>query len=262
MIKRVFLIALLSTPTALAQTTLSAMSFNIHHGESVAGQLELEAIADVIRTHTPDVIGLQEVDRHFSERSAFRDQAADLARMLEMNHCFGANLDSPSETPGQPRSQYGTAILSPHPLENCHNTLLPQQGEDEQRGLLGATVERGGQRFHIYTTHLQHDSEAARQQQADAIVAELEKPATRTILMGDLNATPKSAEITTLTTHLQDSWIGAGRGSGATYPAEAPDSRIDYVLASGDLRAIQAEVIKTQTSDHRPVLVTFSISPD
>lgn len=251
-------LTMLSITFAQNPQTITVMSYNIHHGESVAGTLDLDAIASVIRAHEPDIVGLQEVNRHFSERSAFRDQAAELASRLGMNHCFGANLDSEGETPGSPRAQYGTALLSPHPLEACDNTLLPRQGEDEQRGLLGGTITLSGQTFRAYTTHLQHDSEVARLEQANAILAAISENAERTFLLGDLNATPDSPEISILTRRFADSWH-AGHETGFTYPAEAPESRIDYVLATRDLRPIRATVPRSEVSDHLPVVAVFSL---
>lgn len=229
MLKTMLMTIPLTLPSAGVQkpsTTLNVMSYNIHHGESVAGTLELEAIADVIRTYKPDIIGLQEIDRHFSERSDFRDQAADLAKLLGMQHCFGANLDSESETPGKSRAQYGTAILSPHLLTKCQNILLPRRSEDEQRGLLGATVTFGSWTFRAYSTHSQQGSEAARLEQVDAILAAIPQNAQKTLLLGDLNTTPEAREIKLLTRRFDDSW-SAGRGVEFTYPAEAPESRID-----------------------------------
>ena len=51
------------------------MSYN-----SEAGNHDSNRIADVIRASTPDVVGLQEVDVHWAERSNFADQATVLGR--------------------------------------------------------------------------------------------------------------------------------------------------------------------------------------
>jgi endonuclease/exonuclease/phosphatase (EEP) superfamily protein YafD len=63
---------------------------------------------------------------------------------------------------------------------------------------------------------------------------------------------------------LRDVWPQCGRGDGLTYPADRPTKRIDYVFLGGTLRCTAAEVVDTQVSDHRPLLVTLagSIGPE
>lgn len=50
----------------------TVMSYNIHHGVGLDNQLSLERIAGVIRDAGADIVGLQEVDRFYGERSGFR----------------------------------------------------------------------------------------------------------------------------------------------------------------------------------------------
>lgn len=104
---------------------LTVMSFNIHHGVGVDGLLNLQRVADVIKTEGVDVVGLQEVDRHWGERSDFVDQAAWLADELDMHVVYGANLDLDPAQPGEPRRQYGTAILSERPIRDWTTPTCP-----------------------------------------------------------------------------------------------------------------------------------------
>jgi endonuclease/exonuclease/phosphatase family metal-dependent hydrolase len=54
---------------------LSMMTYNVHHAQRAGDRLDLDRIAEVIRSQEVQVVGLQEVDRHWSERSEFVDQA-------------------------------------------------------------------------------------------------------------------------------------------------------------------------------------------
>ena len=54
---------------------MTALTYNIHHGEGVDGRLDLERIADVIRSSGADVVFLQEVDRG-TQRAGGVDQVA------------------------------------------------------------------------------------------------------------------------------------------------------------------------------------------
>ncbi|PSK98221.1 endonuclease/exonuclease/phosphatase family metal-dependent hydrolase [Haloactinopolyspora alba] len=247
-----------STPAATADPSardrpLSVMSFNIHHGVGTDGRLDLQRIADVVKSEGADVVGLQEVDRHWSERSDFVDQAAWLARELNMHVVYGANLDRDPREPGAPRRQYGTAILSERPIRDWDNTFLPQYEGSEQRGLLRAHINVRGIWIQVYNTHLQHDDAAERLDQVAAVEELIGEPDESVILLGDLNATPRSPEIGELMDGLVDSWEEAGVGDGSTYPGDDPRTRIDYVLTSGDVVTRTAAVVATDASDHRPV---------
>jgi endonuclease/exonuclease/phosphatase family metal-dependent hydrolase len=233
---------------------LTVLSFNIHHAAGPDGVVDLDRLAAEIRRSRADVVGLQEVDRHFSERSGWADQPAELARRLRMHVVYGANLDRDPLAPGQPRRQYGTAILSRYPIVSWENTLLPKaRPEEEQRGLLEAVVDVRGLEVRAMTTHFQHNNAESRVLQAEVVAGAVRSSREPVVLTGDLNAIPDTPEITTLTAILTDTHEAAGRGDGATYPVEAPTSRIDYVLTSEALPLVST-VLATESSDHLPVL--------
>jgi endonuclease/exonuclease/phosphatase family metal-dependent hydrolase len=238
---------------------LRVATYNSHHGAGPDGVLDLEHVAQAVHAMRVDVIGLQEVDRHWGERSAFVDQAAWLRDRLGMHLAYGANLDLDPLQPGQPRRQYGTAILSRHPILSWRNTQLPRFDDHEQRGLLEAIVNVRGTRVRVANTHLQHDNNLEREAQAARIVELLGADARRTVLVGDLNAVPGTPEIRTLTGVCADVWPAAGTGDGFTFPAVLPDRRIDYVLASPDVRPQRAEVPATDASDHLPVVADYLV---
>jgi endonuclease/exonuclease/phosphatase family metal-dependent hydrolase len=241
------------------EVSLRVATFNIHHGAGPDDVLDLEHVAKVIETMRADVVGLQEVDRHWGERSDFVDQAAWLADRLDMRVVYGANLDLDPAEPGQERRQYGTAILSRYPITSWSNTYLPKFDDHEQRGLLVANLRVRGVPVRFANTHLQHNDNLEREVQAAKIVELLGDNPTRTILTGDLNAVPGTPEISILTDVFNDTWELAGEGDGYTYPAENPDRRIDYVLTSRDIDVHHAEVVNADASDHRPYFADITI---
>jgi endonuclease/exonuclease/phosphatase family metal-dependent hydrolase len=256
-----------TSATALAEPAtpdrpVRVMSYNIHHGQGVDGRLDLERIAQEIRDSDADVVGLQEVDRHWSERSDFADQAAELARMLRMHVVYGANLDRDPLAPGEPRRQYGTAILSDAPIHDWRNTLLPRTGDLEQRGLLEALVTVRGVPVRVFTTHLQHNSQQERIAQIAAVREIIGVPQESVVLTGDLNARPDTPEIDAITEDLVDAWAEAGVGDGYTLSAENPYARIDYVMHSDDVVARTAAVLSTDGSDHLPVIADLALPGD
>ncbi len=76
--------------------------------------------------------------------------------------------------------------------------------------------------------------------------------------MGDFNDEPGSPTWTRLTTVLTDVWAAVGSGDGFTIPVDAPTKRIDWILVRG-LDPVSAEVLKTEASDHLPVVATLRV---
>jgi endonuclease/exonuclease/phosphatase family metal-dependent hydrolase len=229
---------------------LRVMSFNIRHGEGMDGQVSLQRIADVVRTAQADVVGLNEVDRRLP-RSGFTDQAARLAKMLDMQRAFEPNMR------WYLLAEYGNAILSKYPIKKIENHLLPRIGNNERRGVLVAELDVAGQRVNVMATHLAlTDEERIQQTKRIAGIAQaLEGPV---ILLGDFNAEPNSPEMETLTTKFQDVLAGAGP-EGMTFPSNDPDTRIDYVLVRSVAGVKSARVLDSLASDHRPVLAEVKI---
>jgi endonuclease/exonuclease/phosphatase family metal-dependent hydrolase len=242
--------------------SLRAMTFNIRHGNGLDQRVDLARTAGVIRAARPDVVGLQEVDRHFGDRSGLLDQAQWLAAALSMHLAYGANLDFDPPAAGRPRRQFGNALLSRHPVLNSENILLPRAGGHEQRGLLRGQIEAGGRHWQVYTTHLQPNDPAERLAQAHAVAGRIGAPDHPLILLADLNATPGMPETRALTGGLVDPWPTAGGWCGNTFPTPFPYRRIDYVLHSGACRAQAARVVGSLpariASDHLAVVVDIA----
>ncbi|TDD30757.1 metal-dependent hydrolase [Kribbella turkmenica] len=238
---------------------LTVMTYNIHHGAGYDGVLDLERIAVLIEKSGADVIGLQEVDRHWSERSNRVDQPAWFAKRLNMHYGYAANLDLPPLNPGEPNRQYGTAILSRYPIKDFTNTLLPKYPGQEQRGLAVATIKVRGVELRFANTHLTHNNNAERLEQAQKVVSVLGASEQPTMLVGDLNARPDAPEIKTLTALLSDTWVDVGTGPGYTSPAENPTARIDYLLHSSRVTPKKAAVPVSPASDHLPVVASYTV---
>jgi endonuclease/exonuclease/phosphatase family metal-dependent hydrolase len=239
----------------VAGVRVTVGTFNIHHGVGTDARLDCARTAAAIERMDVDVAGLQEVDRCWSHRSTFADQARYLAERLGVHLAFTASLRHRGErdVPGE----YGVALLSRHPVLRTRSMLLPRPRGGEQRSLLEAAVEVDGVVLRCLNTHLEHSWAAERRAQAAAIAASIARAPgdhdVPTVLLGDLNAGPGTPEVGTLTGRLADAWAGAGAGAGHTYPTAGPCVRIDYVLASPGIEVEQAAVLATDASDHLPV---------
>lgn len=270
------------------------MTYNIKHGQgnddcedegkpegtpsAAQCDVDLDRTADVIVSQESDIVALQEVDRSWA-RSGGVDQPTELVQALDVNACFGANLNhEPDEHADEPH-QYGTLILSTYPILSCDNILLPTSEGWEQRGVLEVRVEIDGLgEVAILNTHLQAgregDEEEAVRQRAEAAdiiaerIAELKVPV---ILMGDFNAEPGDEELTSLRDPelgLQDAWQVAGDedSEGYTSPASLDkdaERRIDAIFVSDEIEVRSADVPVTDdtriASDHFPVVADLTL---
>ncbi len=236
---------------------IKVMSYNIHHGEGTDAILDLKRIAEVIKQSDADIIGLQEVDNHFSQRSNFEDQAKWLANYLGMHYAYAANLDYEPLQEGDHRRQYGTAVLSKYPILSSQNHLLTNipypVNPTEQRGLLETVINVKGNHIHFYNTHLDHRRSEQRNLQIREILDIAKQKEGTKIFAGDFNAAPKSAEILKMTAQYKDVFAELGQNEDYTIPADKPTSRIDYIFTSEDVKIRTGEVIDTLASDHLPI---------
>jgi endonuclease/exonuclease/phosphatase family metal-dependent hydrolase len=246
------------------ETDIKVMAYNIHHGEGTDAILDLKRIATVIKESDADIIGLQEVDNHFSERSNFEDQAKWLAKYLGMHYTYAANLDYEPLEVGQPRRQYGTAVLSKYPILSSENHLLTNipypVNPTEQRGLLETVINVKGNHVHFYNTHLDNKRAKQRDLQVREILDIANQNEGTKIFVGDFNAEPDSAEILKMTAHYKDVFDVLGQDDDYTIPVENPNRRIDYIFTSDDVKISSGEVIKTFASDHLPIVAELVLT--
>ena len=241
----------------------SLATFNIHHGTDESGRPSLDGQADLLREMNADIVALQECDVMVA-RSGFVDQVARLAALaLYPYHAFGSNVDLEG-------GKYGCAILSRFSLEGVTNTPVPPSDmraarvhidgrthRHEQRGVLEATIALPDGPVTIFVTHASLWSEE-RVLGSKLILSRLTDIFTPAVVAGDFNVGDQDApEIAMLRAAMFDAHVETG-SSGDTYPSSAPRWRIDYVLARG-MRAIDASVVPTQTSDHFALLAKFEL---
>lgn len=237
------------------------MSYNLHQAFGTSGEMDVDAIAQVIEQSGATVVGLQEVARG-GLLNANTDLMYLLGEQLGWEHTLFFGTTDPV---------WGNAILSRYPLGEAEQRLLPKVGTPYQRGYLAATVQTPEGEVLFISTHLQHindpdvhdeDPEAdlypVHHEQLAVIIEEWSerRPA---VLVGDLNARPGWRQVEELlAAGWVDSWAEAGSGDGFTSNAADPRHRIDYVFHTPDLTTMDVEVIESQASDHFAVVADIT----
>lgn len=242
---------------ATVDPPIRVMSYNLHQAFGTSGEMDVDAVADVILDSGASIVGLQEV-----ARGGLLNADTDLFRLLGERLGWEHSVFFGTTDP-----VWGNAILSRYPLSDVERRLLPMVGTPYRRGYLGASVDAPGGPFLFISTHLQHindpdlhddDPEAdlypVHHEQL-ATVVEQWGGRTPAVLVGDLNARPGWRQVDEL---LEAGWVDAwsvGDGDGFTANAADPRYRIDYVFHTPDLTARSAVVVESQASDHFAVVV-------
>ncbi|GAA0914112.1 endonuclease/exonuclease/phosphatase family protein [Virgisporangium aurantiacum] len=210
------------------------LTFNVQNDEGDPRRTGL--INRELRRLAPDVVALQEV--------RFPGQLQQLLA--------GTGLTATHQQqvlPNSPDEYGGTAVATkwPHTVEEVSES---EPGARFHWWTL-TVVTSNDLRIVAPTTPWEPDAAAARESQARRI-----RGSGRTIVAGDLNATPGSASIRLIRKIFVDAWERAGSGPGDTWTA----GRIDYVFVSPDLEVTAARRIGTapvdgvRLSDHYGVL--------
>ncbi len=268
---------------------MRVLTYNVHGWQTPGGKANVDLIAEVIEAAAPDVVGLNEV---FHSAEAEPEPALNvLARRLRMQYAFGAT--QPTDPTKHP--PYGNALLSRWPIQAYAAHHLAPVVSYGKRGMLECRLGRpSGNPLTIYVTHLDHRKEEIRLEQWAAANTWLLRDRGRPhLLMGDFNALaatdyPDEAALARLTAYQAervwpvprfdlvgqvlkagylDAFVAAGHAaaSGATFPAEAPERRIDYLFVPASLR----EALRScepfmhpavpLASDHLPVLAEIDV---
>jgi endonuclease/exonuclease/phosphatase family metal-dependent hydrolase len=235
--------------------------------------LRRSALARWIDAERPHVIGLQEV--HVPASDGARGQAHELADLVG-----GYDVIFAPGRLGPSGMREGVALLCRCDVREhaaCSLTLdrSDRWDGDSQRVVLHATVELPVGSVDVFVTHLSL-SERARARTVAEIQAFVGRQRARSrsvgaVLLGDFNAMPAEASITTLEAPASGPpWLDAWKrrrgppSRGGTWPAFWPRRRIDYVFVQPDeaweVRA--CERLPFLGSDHLGVLAHLRIQPD
>lgn len=267
------------------------LTYNIHGWRDAFDQMDVARLARIIAASEADVVALNEVFHPLASPDAGRPALELLAEMLGMQAAFGVALTP--QFAFAPLASYGNALLTRYPLLAHAGHHLPAMEGHEQRGLLEARLllPDGRHSLSIYVTHLDHRSEALRVQQlAAAFQWTVRDRARPHVLLGDFNSLTASdlvdnpaavrvlqqdpelqrlaSEELQVTDRLQRrGYVDAQAAQPtATFPADAPAVRIDYIWLSAPLAPALRWCrpwITDETavaSDHLPLLAELDLS--
>lgn len=236
------------------------MTYNVHRCLGMDGRLDVPRIAAVIAEDEPDIVALQELDVGRA-RTRGVDQAHAIAGLLGMSSRFNAALTVEDEL-------YGDAILTHLPerlVKAGPLPGLPPLPQLEPRGAVWAAIETPAGEIDVVNTHL---GLLAREQlaQVEALLGGDwlgGRDLSRTVLLGDFNASSGSQPYKRLIEKLGDAQTLAPLKPTPTFPAMFPMLRIDHVFVGREIEVRRAwtstSALAKTASDHLPLLVEFEL---
>lgn len=235
-----------------AQSPMRLAAYNIKHGRGMDDRVDLERIAEVLRAMDADVVTLQEVDDR-TERTGGVDQVAVLAELLGYRGVHG---------PHRPYQGgfYGNAVLTRLPVRAIVVHAIPP-ASGSALSVLEVEVETdSGRPVSLVSVHLAGSTEE-RLAQADAVTGIFRSRDHPVILAGDFNGRPGGPVLERLAA---DWTVARKSGPYYTYPSDAPDREIDFVMArrSDRIEVVAHRVVpEPVASDHRPIFAVLRIEP-
>lgn len=98
-----------------------------------------------------------------------------------------------------------------------------------------------------------------RPRQVDMVLEKIAASPLPALVCGDFNDNPMSYTYYRISKGRSDSFVGAGRGFGATYSFLWPMLRIDYIIFPETFSAVSHFTPKVRFSDHYPVIAGLSL---
>jgi endonuclease/exonuclease/phosphatase family metal-dependent hydrolase len=264
------------------------------HREREYYEKALKKISEEIKEWGADIVFLQEVDFEAS-RSHDINQALTIAKNAGYPYVAEATSWESNYIPFPSwpiknnfgRIISGGAILSKYPLSDHEVILLPKPLSQPwwynffylHRYFQKVTVQLGNKEFKLLNLHLEAFDKVDRKSQVEKLVRII-KQDNIDLVAGDFNMLPPSATKRSkfyndddyeddssydvmLSSGLQevipDEIYAKDETQFFTFPAWAPDRRLDYIWYRADLKMMKAEVMPSASSDHLPLRASFQI---
>jgi endonuclease/exonuclease/phosphatase family metal-dependent hydrolase len=238
----------------------SVMSYNIggtsHHFSAKDKKTKIAEFKKLIKELSPDVVCLQ-------ERQEFLIPILD-----DIFKAYTTHLDP----------EMKTCIYSKLPISDHGKITF----DTPYHSATWADVGYNNQRYRIYGLHLSSNKvpnladnfneiidesvyvldkysihAAKRVQQLDVIMKHAKTSPHPVLITGDFNDMPQSYTYRKISKEYCDAFIEQGNGLGKTQKSNVPGLRIDYAFVDENIDILDHDIIKSDLSDHSPIITTI-----
>jgi endonuclease/exonuclease/phosphatase family metal-dependent hydrolase len=234
------------------------LSYNIHKG--IGGRdrrYRLERIIQVIEDQNPDLICLQEVDRHVA-RTRHDDQPRELTAALNAAaHLYQLNVRLKN-------GGYGNLVLSRWPFRSHHHVSL-RLNNKKPRGAQMAVVDTPEGPFHLVHWHLGLAERERHWQVLHLLGHSLFRQAGHlpTLIVGDFNDWRNTLARGPFALHGFHQ-LTAPRSRFLSFPSYWPVAALDKAFARGPLTFRHVRIahskVARDASDHLPLVIDFHLA--
>lgn len=236
---------------------IKVLSYNIHKG--IGGRdrrYRIDRIIEVIERESPDIICLQEVDRHV-KRSRYDNQPELLSHYFQMTEKL-YQFNVTVKTGG-----YGNLFLSRWPLLSSHQISLTLHQHKPRGAQWGHVITPYGElrvvNWHLGLAERERHWQARRLLEHHLFRRDAHLP---TLIIGDTNDWRNTLADGPFAIHgFRLATTPPARFR--TFPAYWPLGALDKAFINQTIRVIEAKVIKHRlaqaASDHLPILVTLEL---
>lgn len=245
--------------------TVKHLQWNIWYKEKI------DNVAQLIKELDPDIVSLQELAVNCVNNPGIPNTAQYVADKTGMHFYFEeANRWKNDDE----MEAIGNGIFSKYPLINTFARHVHEPSAEftdyshEGRIYIEADVKVGGAVVTVGTAHLSYipwfEITEAKKREVDNLLPLLKSKGY--IFSGDLNSAPDSYTVTELAKrlrhcgpdYLEKTWTTKPFDHGGFKETEL-NWRLDYTFTSSDMHCVSTEVIKTNISDHLPIMSTFEL---
>jgi endonuclease/exonuclease/phosphatase family metal-dependent hydrolase len=207
-----------------------------------------QPVHDVVHAVEPDVLLVNECPK---TPVLWRRRCLHLADRWSMRYVVG----------GRPAGSNLVVVRPGVAVKDAAQEVLPQPFGQPRRGIASAQLRVGGRLVGVVSCHLSLDRERRAHEVAEVlrVAGRLRGPV---VLAGDLNETPDGPSWEVLR---RAGFVDHGSRQWKTFPADAPDRRIDALLVRGGATVrhhgdpgVSADLLAA-ASDHRPVLLELEL---
>lgn len=243
---------------------IKVLQWNIWYWEKINN------IVQQIKATDPDVICLQEVSIN-GQANRNINAAEFIKKALSFYSYFkiAQHLNDDDDI--------GNSIFTRFPITSTSFHFLQKQSDKppidfahEGRLYVEAQLDIHGFPLTVGTAHLsythQFEQTEAKEKEANNLLKILQSKNEKYIFTGDLNAPTDSYTVTEISKILTNCGPSNEELTWTTKPfdyqgfsVKTLDWRLDYVFATKDIKVVSSEIIKTEYSDHLPILVTLNI---
>ena len=228
----------------MGEVDFRVLSWNVHGLRD-----DRDTLSRLVRELDPDVVCVQEAPKYFR----WRAKCAALARGCGQLYVTGGGTTG------------GTTLLGSLRVDvkGATEVCLSRQLLWPARGVAAAVVAKGGARLTVLSVHLPLDAAQRLEHTVRVLQVRTALGGSHALAAGDVNERPGHAAWQAFAdAGMRD----LGPDSGPTFPATAPDRRIDGVFGTDQLAVRSYDVVSVpgveRASDHRPVLVTVAVPTD